>query len=457
MRVWWCFVGFSFLYLVHSEIFAFSTNYYNQKRIIQLSLFASLLLVFLSPDFRSRFYSYYFKIAFKSKALLVCTCFFGGISVYFSSQVWLAFIEWVHFLSLFILFLVFSAAKNIDPKGFYISLLCLILSAILYVFKIAVVVVAALYEGMIIKASYMYTGFVNENFAAQFLGIVAAFLVGMFVNYKYRFEALVYYFCITGVVFYCFLVDCRGVIVSFLGVGLLATILLGIKRGMPIFIVVLSTSSVALLLFVLILNFSGSPELKSQAGDVLSSSGRSILWSESWGLISQNPLIGHGPGSFYMVSAQKKFSHPHNIYLQLLVEWGGVVFILLSALFFYCIAITLKKLRENKASAIALGGFLALLEGFIHGGVSGVFIMPVSQTLFVYFAAVLFSQLSSSNRDELSVNGIKLKAIVCSSILIVFVKLASFIWMYPENDNVCIEVQGPRNWAPGGLVLCSQS
>ena len=53
------------------------------------------------------------------------------------------------------------------------------------------------------------------------------------------------------------------------------------------------------------------------------SSGRLVIWRGTLDAIMQRPLFGYGEGQFpFVVPVAQAFNHPHNIILQLLVQWG---------------------------------------------------------------------------------------------------------------------------------------
>ena len=62
----------------------------------------------------------------------------------------------------------------------------------------------------------------------------------------------------------------------------------------------------------------------AQSADVLSS-GRLVIWRGTWQAIRHRPLFGYGEGQFlWVVPESNGFSHPHNVVLQLLLQWGFV-------------------------------------------------------------------------------------------------------------------------------------
>jgi O-antigen ligase len=73
--------------------------------------------------------------------------------------------------------------------------------------------------------------------------------------------------------------------------------------------------------------------LASNVGDVDVSSGRLEMWQATLRAILSRPLFGYGEGQFGLVVAESNgLNHPHNIVLQILLQWGLVGFICFSSL-----------------------------------------------------------------------------------------------------------------------------
>ena len=64
------------------------------------------------------------------------------------------------------------------------------------------------------------------------------------------------------------------------------------------------------------------------------------MWADTLETIAERPVFGFGEGQFRKVAdaSHGRFNHPHNIVLQLLVQWGIVGAILAVALLYRVIA-----------------------------------------------------------------------------------------------------------------------
>lgn len=104
---------------------------------------------------------------------------------------------------------------------------------------------------------------------------------------------------------------------------------------------------------------------------------RKTIWTVSQMLISENPIIGIGPGNFQSayLSLQPKFApylewavpQPHNIFLAFWLQSGLLGLIGFSMLLFLIFKILLKILRDRKDAALAAPLFGFFLYTIMHG------------------------------------------------------------------------------------------
>lgn len=113
-----------------------------------------------------------------------------------------------------------------------------------------------------------------------------------------------------------------------------------LKWQVALLLVMLAVPAVFSSLYYKSANFAKRVELVKtdikayQAGQVDTSIGlRFSFWLNSWQLIKQAPLLGHGTGSFQTVYAKTgavsasrgvPLGDPHNEYVLIAVEWGGI-------------------------------------------------------------------------------------------------------------------------------------
>lgn len=107
------------------------------------------------------------------------------------------------------------------------------------------------------------------------------------------------------------------------------------------------------------------------------SSGRVAMWIWCIDVIKQAPWFGHGTFSFYFLPERfvHEFwhDHPHNLFLQALVEWGAIGTILMAALltaigYHALLALKLQTQSKNATYLSCLGIVLVIILGSLTGG-----------------------------------------------------------------------------------------
>lgn len=129
------------------------------------------------------------------------------------------------------------------------------------------------------------------------------------------------------------------------------------------------------------------------------------MWLIRAGLrfFSESPIIGFGPGSFRVKMAEnhdyreqtRGIVDPHNFYLELLVQYGGVMFLAYAAIVFYMLIAAFKKaLGELKAGKAGNGVLTILLLGTfsIAALMPSGFIRLTAMWPFFLFAVLAFSR-----------------------------------------------------------------
>lgn len=180
------------------------------------------------------------------------------------------------------------------------------------------------------------------------------------------------------------------------------------------------------------------------------------MWIGSFYTWLENPILGIGGGNFILQDNTISFNlgHPHNLFVQLVVEWGltGIGLVCIILFMFYQLI-----LNRHKVSPILFGGCFALLFNSL---LSGAFVYPISQILTVFFFSFVFSKMNmtqfnikicpnklachqAKNQRIYSVNP-ALIGILASCLMI-------FIIIYSININcltICTEKMstGPRFW-----------
>lgn len=131
----------------------------------------------------------------------------------------------------------------------------------------------------------------------------------------------------------------------------------------------------------------------------LNSSGRWDLWVEAIFLINENWLLGIGP-QHYSLYSDYGFAHPHNLILQLALDYGVVVTgLLMSGLFWFGFRVY-KTINVPNGYGFEKACAWALISIFGTSLFSGVWVVPMTQLGIVLLAAPLVAVLRFSLRQH---------------------------------------------------------
>lgn len=177
--------------------------------------------------------------------------------------------------------------------------------------------------------------------------------------------------------------QCRAATLSY-GVFIVVFGMLQLKSTARLNIFKLSCSFVGGLIIYAVLNleFFSKVLYRSTSGNIANmTSSRSLIWPltlEQAVKTQGFSIFGHGPESFMLLKIYPGYYHPHNIFLQILLEFGliGLIFAFLGILKIYNVA-TFKKvyLQEaivNKGVYAALSSilFYSQFDGYMYHGSS---------------------------------------------------------------------------------------
>jgi len=131
--------------------------------------------------------------------------------------------------------------------------------------------------------------------------------------------------------------------------------------------------------------------------------GRSWLWKAAVADASNNPLLGIGPMN-YACTSSREMGHPHNFPLQLAAEWGIPVAFVSCALIFALLLRVAKDVRQGLVGSMqenALAGVLliSVLTAGIYACLSGVLVMPASQTTGLLVCGMLLGLYPRAHTD----------------------------------------------------------
>ncbi|WP_230556934.1 O-antigen ligase family protein [Teredinibacter turnerae] len=455
-RFWWACTAFLFASGVNPDYFSVG-DFYDHKRWVQLlwlyfTCGASLLQFFGEPS------NVIFFSLSKLKQRAVCALFLLAIfSVILGGGGATSFRECLLWAALFTSGLFVASAVVADRRGFSFFCVCILAVLTLYIFKYVVALGAAIYLQQPVKASYLISGVLNINFAAQFL-IFLVPLCWFFILHKnlnaIKFLMLMNLFFLWLLIF---IAGYRGLGISIL-VMLVCTLAL-IRRKLLFFKINLAVFLLAVLVYILLLDVVASNEFNSGFSELVSSTRRLELWVESYKMFISHFWFGVGPNQFPYVLAEKDFSHPHNIYLQLLAELGFPFAVISGCLFYTFFSKGCRSALSKKGGDSVLRAVLtaAVVGVCTLGGVSGEFVMPIAQMGVVLSMGMFGAILVYRVDGVLKTSGTGLVARRVYGCFLVFLLLAftSTIYKTSFGQYECVYNPGPRFWSYGGVTRCA--
>ena len=148
-----------------------------------------------------------------------------------------------------------------------------------------------------------------------------------------------------------------------------------------------------------------------------SSSGRLDLWLKALNTWLEHPILGVGGNHFLLQQPYTVITHPHNIWLKFLSEWGISACLLLGLIVLLYIQV---KHEISNTPPILLAGAIAI---FFNAMLSGSFLYPVSQITSLCVLAYTLSFCLRPNTSPSNTNWVKflwiLLVVLFSSILLV--------------------------------------
>ena len=182
---------------------------------------------------------------------------------------------------------------------------------------------------------------------------------------------------------------------------LVAAAALGLQRARPLLRAALVSALWAVALYLLqfillpwVLHLSSEFVWTARVQDGASMAARGYLWQLAWRDWLQAPWLGLGPMHYAHVP-NPEAAHPHNIYLQVLAEWGAVVFLATLLGVLAGLSGFIRALRSSAGrapglewgGACLLGGWVAFL---VDGCFSGNFVMPTSQVWIAFLCGAVW-------------------------------------------------------------------
>lgn len=272
-----------------------------------------------------------------------------------------------------------------------------------------------------------YTGFANQT--AHLAGYVLSSIgIIIFLNWKTKLSTRVVSLIFLAILFIGLFLSAKRAHLIFTIVALLLTFIFSLNNKRFVENVVkLIITLMTVIFFVIILynsiNFKDDSVIVSFANELEStiqgliegedvSNGRSVLFAHAWEQFKNNPIIGIGWKEFMNNSLglirNDMGSHPHNIYLQILSEFGlvGFIFFFTPVMYLYYktfqtirFLTTHKKLLIQWRAGVQFSFFIQTF--FLLYGLTGNPITDYNFLLLYFFAcSISLSALVNLNKSE---------------------------------------------------------
>lgn len=433
-----------------------STNFHDDKRLIQLLLIIFLLLY--SMIFTNKTLSFNPKKTISSCIYLVIILAIASSYLAYSPRhalIEVSLFAGLIYLALFVADLYYETDREVVQKIIYIFWA----SIFLCMFSFYVGYIAATISYTPLKWPAPLTGFTNIRSFNQYqlwtLGLITLPLLTVdFKNASIRKWLHAGLTCWWILLFYS---ASRGAILS-LSLGILVTAIIYRKLAWPFIRLQLAYIAAGFVGYQAL--FQLVPYLRGSAivtGTIMrdSTSDRLALWNQCLDLIQNHPFFGVGPMHFAWYSNTN--AHPHNSVLQIMAEWGLPAALLIIAITCYGLICWLKKFNigklldksgEDRNLAIAL--FFTVVTSFIYSLVDGVIVMPVSQVLMFTIIGLMIGYYSKDNVAKIEKKSIFIP-------IFAGITLAALIWStLPEilqsasgdakRFSMGYSAAGPRFW-----------
>lgn len=190
----------------------------------------------------------------------------------------------------------------------------------------------------------------------------------------------------------------------------------------------------------------------------LTSSGRWDMWLESFELMKNNWFFGVGALHYSLVSSYG-FGHPHNLFLQVGLEYGLVILGLLILLAIkFCFVLYKKLFRSDSHTIIACFPFLWSIIAITGVSMfSGVWMAPLTQILVVVCIAPLISVLIEDDSKLLSLGSsytpnrlgvFFVRVLIFSAAFSLFVLVYSDVKLRFQGNVSSMQIKGIQIYAP---------
>jgi len=372
------------------------THFDHQRLLVMASLLAVILLLAVIPAVRRPVGAAVTRIP--SWAWLALGLFFslGLLSAALSPSRGAAFLEWGNFLlALVAVLAVAGARRSLGGEGDYWLLAPIVAGVTLYVGNFLAIYIPTIpVPWATIFWSSPFYHFNNVRFLNQFQSWTLPLLAAAVLLAGPRSRALQGLLALVGGFWWAllFATGGRGALIAALLSSLLVLLVFRerARRWAGATLVLVGLGGILyILLFYLPGNIPGLERAVDRSGSL--DHARLQLWADALKVALAHPLLGVGP--MQLAHHPVIASHPHDLLLQILAEWGLPAGLAAVALVFGGVLAWSRRWQGWEASlgsgppgwteAVPPALTASLLAGLGHGMVSGVAVMPMSQAMAV--------------------------------------------------------------------------
>lgn len=316
-----------------------------------------------------------------------------------------------------------------------------------------------LLQNMIVGPDYLISGFSNKNHAATFYVPTLLLLPGIKTLLQPRSPLSEMLFYTVGIILALMIlvISSRGAFVSLVAalVVLLMAGLGGRSKRYILWVLFCLLGGGVIYSLLLYFQAAGLGDGKLVHPNVFSDSLRFVLWSHAWEGFLSSPWFGHGPLS-YALNRELHVTHPHNILLVLLYEYGVLTVALASVVALFLVCRLWRERDRVESSFVALSGVAAVTAFLTHSMFSGGSMIPASVLVFSIALTFSLSEIREHHHEHFRVvrcwcaSFLKLSMV---AIALVYVAFVTRYWeVLPEQGR-----PEPRFWQYGEIAASAVS
>jgi O-antigen ligase len=429
--------------------FLSGVNGYDFKRIVQVVLLCFSSVIYLRLNLWNRLLNtpdtQIYGVLIGSIFILI----FWGVP--FSGYVHQSLFESLHWALLFSVFLSgFFLQRTGRANQLILVLLffhsCLVLKGVIFLFL-------DLYIAQSVRPSIFYPSVTSLRFFNQIQVFFIPCLAVFVLHPRWGKIAILLLF---SNLLLAVLGGARGLLISLLCTGCVAYFLVkNVKRQLICSALVLLSVCVTYWIITCVLNIAATQEMDSPLR--MHSSGRLSMWNELISSLSfKHFFYGSGAGAYAFTDFVRFEGHPHNSVLQFIFEWGVlttgcIIFLVVSVLYKAFIFVRVMNADESQ---FVTGAFLALISACVYSIFSGIFVMPIPQTLSILFLGFLGGSVSLTDinsEKKPSLMFLLLCSSVVFSILLIYLTICAYYFKQQSSD--LNDYRGPRYWLNGAPIV----